>query len=202
MIAAVGRAPAPPRPLPWLTLALLLAAALAMLVPGLGPALGWEPGAGPWRLLTCQLAHWDADQLGWDLLAVAMLGGWAELRWPGPTRLTIVLGLAVAPVAVACAYPALAFRGLSGIACALATVGSLCALAESRRLGDRPGAWVASGLLIGVIAKTAWEATTGTTVFASAAGWVPVPLAHAAGIACGVAAAALEGLMKKARRSG
>lgn len=170
---------------PWATVGLVVAAAAIAGLPGFGAALAWQPDAGWWRLLSCQLTHWDADHLHWDVLAVAILGCWSETRWPAATRSTLAIGTLAIPLVVVIAHPGLAYRGLSGLACALAAVGSVRALREARRCGDGPALVVAAGLLAGLLAKTAWELSTGDAVFAAATGWTPLPLAHIAGILVG-----------------
>lgn len=170
-------------PRPVLTGALVVAAVLAWLLPG--AALGWEPGAAPWRLLTSQLAHWDGNHLLWDALAVLVLGCWAEGRWPGRARLGIAIALPLVPLAVVMVHPDMAFRGLSGIACTLATVAALGTWREGRRDGDPIASTVALLLLALLLGKTAYETLTGDAVFAAAEGWWPVPLAHAVGALAG-----------------
>lgn len=170
---------------PWATVGLVVAAVAIAGLPGFGAALAWQPDAGWWRLLTCQLTHWDADHLRWDVLAVAILGCWSETRWPAATRWTLAVGTLAIPLAVILGHPDLAYRGLSGLACALAALGSVQALREARGSGDRAAQAVATGLLAGLLAKTAWEVATGEAVFAAATGWTPLPLAHIAGILVG-----------------
>jgi hypothetical protein len=174
---------------PWATLALLAAALATAAVPGLAATLGYEPGVAAWRLFSSQLAHWDGDHLLWDALAVAILGWWAESRWPGRTRLALGLGILAVPLATTAVHPDLAYRGLSGLACTLAAVGALCAWQDARRARDGVAALVAAGLLAGLVLKTAYELATGDAVFATAAGWIPLPVAHLIGIACGLTAA-------------
>lgn len=179
---AISRHP-PRQPMPVAAGALVLAAVLAWLVPG--TALGWEPGAAPWRLLSSQLAHWDGDHLLWDGLAMLILGCWAERRWPGRTRMGLAIALPLVPLAVALVYPDMAFRGLSGLACTLATVAAIGTWRESRRDGDAVAMAVALALSVLLLGKTAYEMVTGNAVFAAAKGWSPVPLAHAVGALCG-----------------
>jgi rhomboid family GlyGly-CTERM serine protease len=183
------RSPPPLQPMPMVVGALVVAAVLAWLMPG--AALGWEPGATPWRLLTSQLAHWDGDHLLWDALAVLVLGCWAERRWPGRTRLGLAIALPLIPLAVVLVYPDMAFRGLSGLACTLATVAAIGTWQEGRRDGDTVATLVALGLLALLLGKTAYETLTGDTVFAAAVGWSPVPLAHAVGALAGWLACAV-----------
>lgn len=170
------------RSLPWLSLALVAVAAAAWAMPGHGAWLGWEPGAAPWRLFTSQLAHWDPDHLLWDGLAVLILGAYAESRWSAPTRLALALGLVLVPLTVVAVHPGLAFRGLSGLACTLALVAAIATWREARLQLDLLGMLLGGGLLLGLLAKTAYELLTADAVFASAATWQPVPVAHLAGM--------------------
>lgn len=174
---------------PWATLALVAAALAATALPGFGAPLAWEPGAGLWRLATCQLTHWDPDHLRWNALAVLILGCWSEWRWPAAARWTMAVGLIAIPLVIAFAHPHLAYRGLSGLACALAALGAVSAGRDARRDGDGPARLVAAALLAGLLAKTAWELATGDALFATADGWLPLPAAHIAGIAVGGAIA-------------
>lgn len=174
---------------PWFTLGLVAAALATAALPGQGAELAWQPGGGRWRLATCQLAHWDADHLRWDALAVAILGCWCEMRWPAAARVAIAIALPAVPLAIAILHPGLAFRGLSGVACAIAACGAILAIAEARRAHDGPALLVGAALLAGLAAKCAWELATGSTLFAAARGWTPLPTAHLAGLAVGAGVA-------------
>ncbi len=173
--------------LPWLTLAILVAAAAGMVLPSLGNLLGWEPGAADWRLATCQLAHWDANHALWDGLAVAILGWWSETRWPGRIRFTLLAALVLIPLAVHQFHGPIPFRGLSGVACALAAAGAVCTWRSARDGLDRI---IAGGLLAGLGLKILYELSTSEALFATAATWQPVPIAHLAGLGIGILIAA------------
>ena len=170
---------------PWLTLALVAAALLAWLLPGHGAALGWELGAVPWRLLTSQLSHWDGNHLLWDAAAVLVLGCWAERCWPVTARIAVILAVILIPSLVTLVHPDLAFRGLSGIACALAGVAVISTWRASLRDRDLPAAGVAALMLFGLLAKLTYEAVAGRAVFANAVDWQPLPIAHAIGLLTG-----------------
>ena len=173
---------------PWFSAGLAAAAVIAWLLPGQGAALGWEPGATPWRLLTSQLAHWDGNHLGWDALALLILGAWAECGWPASARVAILIALVAVPPIIVLAHPGLAFRGLSGVACALATVAMIRTWRDSLREDDLLAAAIAASLLLGLLAKIAFETLAGRAVFATAALWQPLPLAHALGMGAGLLA--------------
>lgn len=172
---------------PWFSLGLVVAAAATASLPGFGAPLAWQPGADLWRLASCQLTHWDPDHLRWDGMAVGILGCWAETRWPAATRWTLAIGLLAIPIVIAMLHPYLAYRGLSGLACALAAMGAIRAARDARQAGDGPAHLVAVGLLAGLLAKTAWELVTGNALFAAADSWIPLPAAHVAGIIIGLA---------------
>jgi hypothetical protein len=84
------------------------------------------------------------------------------------------------------------YRGLSGIDSALFTM--LCVMLF-RQAAEEHRNWLSLTMLLclaGFIGKTAFECTTGRTLFVSSSSstrFVPVPLAHAIGAACGAAAA-------------
>ncbi len=177
--------------LPWMTLAILAATAAGMAVPSLGNLLGWEPGAADWRLVTCQLAHWDTNHALWDGLAVAILGWWAETRWPGRIRFAVLAALVLIPLAVHEIHGQIAFRGLSGVACALAAAGAVCTWRSAKDGLDRI---LAGGLLAGLGLKILYELSTNQALFATAATWHPVPIAHLAGLGVGILIAALPTL--------
>jgi hypothetical protein len=171
---------------PWFSLGLVVAAAAAASLPGFGASLAWQPGADLWRLATCQLTHWDPDHLRWDAMAVGIQGCWAEMRWPSAARWTLALGLVAIPIIIALVHHNLAYRGLSGLACALAAMGAVRAARDARHTSDGPAFLVAVTLLAGLLAKTAWELVTGDALFAAADTWIPLPAAHVAGIDIGL----------------
>jgi hypothetical protein len=80
------------------------------------------------------------------------------------------------------------YRGLSGIDSALFTLLATRVLHESIALKDRPQAILAGVILALFVAKTAYEWTTGATLFvdSAAANMLPIPLAHVMGGLVGV----------------
>ncbi len=150
-----------------------------------------------WRLLSAQLAHWNAEHLFWDAIVFAALGALCEAT----DRRRFVLCALSAAVAIAAlvwfAQPQLtSYRGLSGIDSAL--FGLLAATLLREHWSRRNWCWVAvtAALAIGFLAKVGLELTTGRTFFVdtAAAGFVAIPLAHAAGALVG----ALAGLVRPA----
>lgn len=138
-----------------------------------------------WRLLTGHWAHWTPDHFLWDSLAFLALAVLCETRVPRGLLLGTVAGSALAVSAgVWLALPGIAaYRGLSGIDSALFV---LLALSLS---GKNP---LARAALAAFLAKVVWEVSTGSTLFAEADGFVPVPLAHLIGGAWGLAMSAIR----------
>ena len=158
--------------------------------------LDWRAVAGGevWRLVTGHWTHASAEQLVWDLGAFVVLAAACELR-DGPNgrrRLLAAVGLAslAVPLTLRLALPAVErYRGLSAIDSALFVLLAVLFLREELAAGRAEGWW--GGLaLAAFLGKLGWEAATGATLFAPAAGGaVPLPLAHLAGGLCGLVAA-------------
>jgi rhomboid family GlyGly-CTERM serine protease len=156
------------------------AAALAELTPA---AL---TGGEVWRLLTGHLAHCSASHLLWDLGTFVALGAWLERRLGSRgLALALLVQALVISLGMLAALPAglAAYRGLSGIDSGLFVLAALLLRRELTGLARLlPPAMLA--LFLG---KAGWEFATGTTLFASSAGMVPVPLAHLLGAAAALA---------------
>jgi rhomboid family GlyGly-CTERM serine protease len=138
-----------------------------------------------WRLLTGHWTHWTLDHLLWDSLAFLVLAALCEIWISRRVLLATVAGSALAVSAgVWLALPEIdRYRGLSGIDSALFVLAAARVLRETRSpLGGLA--------LAAFLAKAAWEVSTGSTLFTEAAdSFIPVPLAHLIGGACGLAAA-------------
>jgi rhomboid family GlyGly-CTERM serine protease len=194
---AVGRRGAPPPVTGAVPAALLLTAPALLLA--LAPAFvswfeydrGAIAGGQMWRVITCHWTHWSSDHLLWDVLAFAVLVliGWRSC----PRRLLLTLGLSAATIPVAVWYLAaetIRYRGLSGIDSALFVLVAVTLLKEDLS-GRRWGRVAAVALVIaGFVGKIVFELATGTTLFADSSSFVPIPLAHVVGGACGWLAAA------------
>lgn len=177
--------------------AVAAAALAAQLVPALGDLFEYHRSAiaegQVWRLATGHLAHASWDQLGLDLAVVLALGLAAPAR--AVLRALAASTFAI-PAAVWLLQPELtSYRGLSGLGAALVALLAADVLRDHLRGGGgnprRTGrglALAAGATLVGLAGKTAWELWTGTGLFldTAAAGYVPVPLAHAVGGVCGV----------------
>lgn len=139
-----------------------------------------------WRGVTCHWTHWTLDHLLWDLLAFTVL---IPLCWQaGAARLGWTLGLSslLIPLAVWFCLPTMTeYRGLSGLDSALFVL--LASRLLRGAIADRDrGAILLLGLpFVAFAIKIGFEWTTGQAVFANSGGFVPVPLAHVVGGACG-----------------
>jgi len=160
--------------------------------PALASALEFRRGAiaagETWRLLTGHLPHFGAEHLAWDLAMFVLLGVLAVRESARLAAATVVLSAVVVPLAVWTLLPGLeSYRGLSGLDSALYAVVAVVLL--RRALGERrhAEAVLASLALLALAAKVAYEHATGSAAFVSAASFVPVPVAHAAGALVGAA---------------
>ncbi|MBL9210644.1 MAG: rhombosortase [Opitutaceae bacterium] len=176
----------PPR-LPVLT-PLLAAAAVAihLLPPAVAAALQFDRAAveagQAWRLVTAHFTHCDANHLAWDV-GVFFALGWTCERLD---RRTTTLALGAAAVAITLGVwawqPQFAtYRGLSGLDCTLFALLASTLLRSPARVAR----WCGGVALLALGAKCSFETATATTLFASGAGYDPVPLAHLLGAAAG-----------------
>ena len=148
-----------------------------------------------WRAATGHLTHWSFDHLFWDAAVFAALGALAERR----SRAAFLQCTAGAAVLISAGLWLLRpdvthYRGLSGIDSALFVMTATSACADALSSG-RPRTAAFAALTLAVFgAKVLWELATGSAVFvdAPAAGFEPLPLAHALGAAAGAAAGLLS----------
>lgn len=187
----------------------LLLAVLAVCVQFSPQAMDWlqyERGAIAdgqlWRIVTGHLTHCSFDHLFWDVAALVVLGWLCEAddrrRWCRCVTLSAVcipLGLWVLRPDVQ------TYRGLSGIDSALFVLLAVSILRESRSSQRTFSAAAAAAFLCGFAAKTGYEFLTVQTMFvdSTAAGMVPIPLAHVIGGIIG-AATALDSRVIRIRR--
>ncbi|HVE77555.1 MAG TPA: rhombosortase [Gemmatimonadaceae bacterium] len=162
---------------------LVLAAALvAWLAPAVGDALVLDRdavrGGELWRVATGSLVHFSASHLGYNLLAVGLAGWLLEARGRRVAPLLIASAIGVGAAVMMFAPELARYGGLSGVAYALVVTVALDALGDA-------GAWRRLGAttLAAAGGKLAWEWGAGVYVLvdADAAGFVPVPVSHAAG---------------------
>ena len=179
-----------------LTLALAALAALAWLIPGADGWLAYDRDALAtgelWRVLTGHWVHWSRGHFIWNVGAFLLLGLVCEAR--GRLRFaTCVLGAAVAvPAAVFVLLPEMDhYGGLSGIESGLFALAAVDLVRERWSRMDRTTAALGLALGLGFVCKIAWEVATGGAVFVGdlGPGVAPVPVAHMAGAAVGIAVA-------------
>jgi rhomboid family GlyGly-CTERM serine protease len=146
-------------------------------------------GGQAWRLLTCHLTHCNWEHLFWDAAMFALLGTLCERRdRTGWGVCCLVSALAISCLVWVVQPEILAYRGLSGVDTALFVLLAIDVSARRWAARDWMSLVIIAALLIGLIAKTAYEAVTGGTLFVdhAQAGFVAVPLAHLAGAATGL----------------
>ena len=176
-------------------LLLVLPAVVVAMNPVLAEALQFQreavAGGEWWRVITCHWTHWSLDHLIWDAFPFALLVLLAWRASPRRTLWTLGLSAVLIPVGAWIFYPqVLTYRGLSGLDSALFLLVALDLCRSATK--DRQWATVVlvAALLAGFMAKVLFEVTTGTTLFADSAFFVPLPLAHLIGAQCGALAAA------------
>ncbi|HEX7680390.1 MAG TPA: rhombosortase [Thermoanaerobaculia bacterium] len=159
------------------TLSLTLLTLAATLVPG--SSLELRRGGAAWRIATCHFTHFTYEQLAWDALVFVILGIACARRSRGAFQATLLASIIVVPIAVLAFAPDVTtYRGLSGIDSALF---ALLLTMECQR--SRLVALCAAGFAM----KLIFEMTAGAAVFVSGGSFVPVPAAHLAGAAVGLA---------------
>lgn len=175
------------RAIPATTLLLAGSAVVVHVIPGAGDAFVFDRtgiAAGQWwRIVTGSWVHFSTSHLIYDVMACAIAGWLLEReRAPGIALIWLVTGLSIGlTVLFGMSEPA-RFGGLSGIAYALVTTLALRGLADH-------GAWryLCVATLAAAGAKLAYELATGHFLFVSADdAVVPLPAAHAVGIASAV----------------
>lgn len=183
-----------PAPFPFLTLGLAALAIALYGLPGTAEWLAYERqavAAGElWRGLTAHWVHWSPDHLVWDVATFVALGAASELR--SRTRFAVCLlgsGLAIGALVHWGLTGLSHYGGLSGIDCALFALLGAELWREQRRAGRRFAPALALGLGLALALKLGVEWTTGGAMFVSdlGAGVSPVPAAHLAGAAVGLA---------------
>lgn len=143
-----------------------------------------------WRLVTCHWTHWTWNQTLLDLAGFAV----PLLLCLGASRRRTGWALGASCVAIPSAVwiglpEMVRYRGLSGLDSALFVLLGLLLLKRPAVRRDPRLAWAVGLALTCFAAKVAFEIASGTTAFADDATFVPVPLAHLVGAACGALAA-------------
>jgi rhomboid family GlyGly-CTERM serine protease len=180
--------------LPVITLFAAVTAAAIHLIPSAGSALEFDRaaiGEGEiWRVATGHFTHFGRDHLRWDLIAFVAFGALAEWR----SRAAFVLCLSTAAVVISLGVGVLQpqfliYRGLSGLDSALFGFVVADLFRTGWRDRDPLTCGVAGLALIGFLAKSVYEVSTGLSFFVgSSTEFTPVPLAHLLGAAVGIAA--------------
>jgi rhomboid family GlyGly-CTERM serine protease len=179
-----------------LTAVLLLVIGAVFCSPAATASLEFDRGAIAagqwWRLVTSNLTHWNGENLFWNVVVFAVLGCLCEAR--GRTRYAVCISASalVIGISILLFEPHLSTcRGISGVDSALFALLAVTLLRA--HWSERNWRWVAAvGVLVGGFAiKTIVELTTGRAIFVdtAAAGFTPMPLAHALGAAVGSLAA-------------
>ena len=168
---------------PLLTLFIAATAWLLWLCPGLTPWLVYDRTAilsGQfWRMFTGHWVHFSASHLVYDSLALALAGAMIEAkRLPHFGRLCLLTPWLVSGILMMVDPQLERYGGLSALATAAVVYLALFGFREAGLWR-----WACAATLLGLAAKTAYEAATGTMLFASVA-TEPVtvcPLSHIAG---------------------
>ena len=146
-------------------------------------------GGEIWRVVTSHWTHFSADHLLWDLSAFGLLLFLSWRESPPRTLATVATSSVLIPAAVWVALPEMSFyRGLSGLASALFVFLALSLARRERAHGNHLISALAVLALVGFLAKSVFELVTGATLFVDTSEFVPVPLAHVIGAACGAIA--------------
>jgi rhomboid family GlyGly-CTERM serine protease len=138
------------------------------------------------RLFTCHATHWTGNHLGWDVAAFLVLGATCEQASRSRFAACLLLSAFLIPFSLYVLQPGLLlYRGLSGIDSALFVLLAV-SLLRDRSFNLGTSGWFAVAVaLAAFVAKGVFECATGRNVFVSAAGFVPVPLAHLVGAVAG-----------------
>jgi rhomboid family GlyGly-CTERM serine protease len=178
---------------PWLTALILGASVVVSGASGVAERLQFEPAifmSGEWwRGLSCHFAHCSPDHLLWNVAALGTLGAVCESHARRGFLWLLAFTMIAVPLTLLLLQPELpSYRGLSGLASGCFTLVTVRIARRAAVHGERWRA-VAACVLLGLFAaKTVFELVRGEAVFAdgAAAGFVPVPLAHAVAGAVGL----------------
>jgi rhomboid family GlyGly-CTERM serine protease len=177
----------------------IAAAAVAIFWTGLEPMLEFDraaiAGGQWWRMVTCHLTHWNFDHLFWDCVMFVALGVLCE----SVDRRRFIVCLAGSAVAISLALlwllPAVqTYRGLSGVDSAIFVLAAMATLASARDTNRTALSIITLAALAGFVVKLGYEIVTGHTLFVDSvsAGFIPLPLSHAAGALTGLLAGGVQ----------
>ena len=136
-----------------------------------------------WRTWTGHIVHFGPSHLLWDLAVFLPAGCWLERLRPRCARWLYLLGPVVISIVLLALDPTLErYAGLSGLA-----MGTLVLLAAVQLQNRKESPWLWVVVLLLVAAKIAIELREGAPLLVSDfANIRNVPLAHFAGISCGL----------------
>jgi len=166
----------------WITLALTLSALLVQASPSLQSALQFDRHAitagEVWRIVTGHFTHWSFKHFLWDLAVFVALGAACERL--NRSKMIWTIASSIPMISLFAAPQQGTYRGLSGIDSALFVLLAVMTHQNHPR--------VIFLLLAGFVLRSCYELATGHTIFVdnTASGFVPVPLAHIIGGACGM----------------
>jgi len=157
-----------------------------------------------WRLVTCHWVHLSGDHLFWSAATFLGLGSLCELMDKKMYYAAVAFSAVLIPAVIWLGMPDLMiYGGLSGLDCALYAL--LMVLMIKREIQSGSRVWVAffSLLLVGLMAKIAYETVTGLTLFVSNvhSAMVPVPLAHLVGAVVGAGTGWVKGSVVASRKT-
>jgi rhomboid family GlyGly-CTERM serine protease len=174
--------------LPWMTLGIVILTALAQTFEPVATCFIYDRAlifkGEIWRIWTGHVVHFGASHFIWNLAVFLPAGWWLERLWPVLTRCFYGACSVVISIALLLLDPSLTrYAGLSGLATGMLVL--LAALQLGRRKEEPAWFWMSVLILIGI--KMGVELFTGAPVFVSGFGPIrTVPLAHVAGVVCGL----------------
>jgi rhomboid family GlyGly-CTERM serine protease len=201
--ARVEKTAAPQRgSFPWATLAVAVITGIMLLWPGAARVAIFDRArleAGDWwRLWSGNFVHFGIGHLAWNLVVILPAGIWAERIVPVRTRGFFLFAPgAIGGVLFAFDPLLLRYAGLSGMVAGVVTLLAMTQL--TRPQTDDRWFW---RIVLGLLgAKIIYEALAARAIFVrfDEATAQPVPLAHLAGVFCGLAAHTI-GRRRGARR--
>ncbi len=139
-----------------------------------------------WRLVTGHFVHCSLNHLFWDAAAFTVLAIVGVHKDFKRFVFVTVLAVPVISLAVLILCPEIEiYRGLSGLDTALYAYLVLYNLYEAMTDRNRMSTVLYLLLLAGLLGKNIWEVCTGNVLFCNPDGYVPVPIAHLAGMLTG-----------------
>ncbi|MEA2011905.1 MAG: rhombosortase [Verrucomicrobiota bacterium] len=137
-----------------------------------------------WRLITGHFTHFSVNHLVWDLVVFVSLGIACSVKDMKKFVTVVILSPLIISIIIWFVRPDIQFyRGLSGIDSALFTLFALNIMKESLKQGKKDFSFFMGIIMIlSITSKTIFEYISVETLFTSSANFIPLPLAHLAGI--------------------